>query len=160
MVNLSSIQEIHWSVGSFIRHGELPKWVFVVSYFHRWNCYSCFSLTLCQKLSDSSTSTAWTHLPRIYNLTKTHLGMFWRSVIYYEYLGINWPRLNGACCLVAIVQATILVSCHVGKSLLLVIRSGTCSRADSRFAPSQWDTSLQSNAVSHWLGANLESALL
>ena len=35
-----------------------------------------------------------------------------------------------------------------------------CPRADSRFAPSQWETSLQSNAVSHWLGANLESALM
>ena len=34
-----------------------------------------------------------------------------------------------------------------------------CLRADSRLAPSQWETSLQSNAVSHWLGANLESAL-
>ena len=33
-------------------------------------------------------------------------------------------------------------------------------RADSRLAPSQWETSLQSNAVSHWLGANLESALV
>ena len=33
------------------------------------------------------------------------------------------------------------------------------TRADSRFAPSQWETSLQSNTVSHWLGANLESAL-
>ena len=32
------------------------------------------------------------------------------------------------------------------------------SRADSRLAPSQ-ETSLQSNAVSHWQGANLESAL-
>ena len=32
-------------------------------------------------------------------------------------------------------------------------------RADSRFAPIQWETSLQSNGVSHWLGANLESAL-
>ena len=32
-------------------------------------------------------------------------------------------------------------------------------RVDSRFAPSQWETLLQSNAVSHWLGANLESAL-
>ena len=31
--------------------------------------------------------------------------------------------------------------------------------ADSRLAPSQWETSLQSNVVSHWLGANLESAL-
>ena len=32
-------------------------------------------------------------------------------------------------------------------------------RADSRFAPSQWEKSLQSKAVSHWLGANQESAL-
>ena len=31
-------------------------------------------------------------------------------------------------------------------------------RADSRLVPSQWETSLLSNAVSHWLGANLESA--
>ena len=33
------------------------------------------------------------------------------------------------------------------------------ARAASRLAPSQWETSLQSNAVSHWLSANLESAL-
>ena len=33
------------------------------------------------------------------------------------------------------------------------------SRTDSRLASSQWETSLQYNAVSHWLGANLESAL-
>ena len=33
-------------------------------------------------------------------------------------------------------------------------------RADSRFAPSQWETALQSNAVSHWLGASLESVLI
>ena len=32
-------------------------------------------------------------------------------------------------------------------------------RADSRLAPSQWETLLQSNTVSHWLGLNLESAL-
>ena len=33
-------------------------------------------------------------------------------------------------------------------------------KADSRFGPNQWKTSLQSNVVPHWLGANLESALL
>ena len=33
-------------------------------------------------------------------------------------------------------------------------------RADSKLAHSQWETSLQSNAVSHWLGANLEWALV
>ena len=32
-------------------------------------------------------------------------------------------------------------------------------RADSRFVPSQWETALLCNAVSHWLGASLESAL-
>ena len=32
-------------------------------------------------------------------------------------------------------------------------------RADSRLAPSQWETSLQCNAVSYWPSANLESAL-
>ena len=32
-----------------------------------------------------------------------------------------------------------------------------CSRADSRFAPSQWETALLCNDVSHWLGASLAS---
>ena len=32
-------------------------------------------------------------------------------------------------------------------------------RADSRFAPRQWETALLCNDVSHWLGANLKSAL-
>ena len=33
-------------------------------------------------------------------------------------------------------------------------------RTDSMLVPSQWETSLQCNAVSEWLGANLESALV
>ena len=33
------------------------------------------------------------------------------------------------------------------------------NRADSTFAPSQWETSWQNNDVSHWLCANLESDL-
>ena len=32
-------------------------------------------------------------------------------------------------------------------------------RADCRLAPSQWETSLQSNTISHWLGINLEWVL-
>ena len=32
-------------------------------------------------------------------------------------------------------------------------------RADSMFAPSQWETALLCNNVSHWLGTSLESAL-
>ena len=34
----------------------------------------------------------------------------------------------------------------------------TIIRADSRFTPSQWETALFCNDVSHWLGASLESA--
>ena len=33
-------------------------------------------------------------------------------------------------------------------------------RAASRLAPSQWETSLHRNGFSHWLGANLQSALI
>ena len=33
-------------------------------------------------------------------------------------------------------------------------------RADSVLVSSQWEKSLQSNTVSHWLGANLDSALV
>ena len=46
------------------------------------------------------------------------------------------------------------------KSCLVCTWSSLLHKADSRLAPSQWETSLQSNAVSHWLGANLGSALL
>ena len=50
----------------------------------------------------------------------------------------------------------------VCKTLIRGTTGGTHSfhhRADLRVALSQWETSLPSNVVSHWLGANLESAL-
>ena len=37
--------------------------------------------------------------------------------------------------------------------------AGFYNRPDSRFAPSQWETALLCNAVSHWLGASLQFAL-
>ena len=49
--------------------------------------------------------------------------------------------------------------CHVDVITWKCFQHYCPVRADSRLAPSQWETSLQSNAVSHWLGANLESAL-
>ena len=39
-------------------------------------------------------------------------------------------------------------------------KSNVHKLADFRLALSQWETSLQSNIVSHWLGINLESALI
>ena len=50
-------------------------------------------------------------------------------------------------------------ACGVRYGMFSVsLQSGQC-RADPRFAPSQWETSLQSNAVSHWLDANLGATL-
>ena len=49
--------------------------------------------------------------------------------------------------------------CTGAKRLPLTSSMREKGKADSRLAPSQWETSLQSNAVSHWLGANLESTL-
>ena len=38
--------------------------------------------------------------------------------------------------------------------------SDDMSTADSRFVPSQWETALICNDVSHWLGPSLQSALM
>ena len=53
-----------------------------------------------------------------------------------------------------IVGTTFLVPCQVKSLQHIVSTWGT-----PRLAPSQWETSLQSNAVSHWLDAKLDSAL-
>ena len=54
----------------------------------------------------------------------------------------------------------LVPTCHWTNSQVAsdLICHGT-HRADSKLAPSQRETFLQSNTVSHWLGANLKSAL-
>ena len=61
-------------------------------------------------------------------------------------------------CAVPLCYATL---CYVMLRYVMLCYAMLCYaiRADSRLAPSQWETPLQSNAVSQWLGANLESAL-
>ena len=49
--------------------------------------------------------------------------------------------------------------CLLRHSCFLIKFCVDRSRVDSRLAPSQWDTPLQNNAVHHWLGGNLQSAL-
>ena len=46
--------------------------------------------------------------------------------------------------------------CHLD----LVVLYQMPLRADSRFVPSQWETTLLCNDISHWLGASLKSGLL
>ena len=54
-------------------------------------------------------------------------------------------------------QIILLKGQLCGKRLHLM--PPLCFRADSRLGARQWETSLQSTAVSHWLGTKLESAL-
>ena len=64
----------------------------------------------------------------------------WRSVFdtnYDIYILVKW----------------IYIYIYVSKTRLHI------HMADSRFAPSQWETALLCNDISHWLGANLKSAL-
>ena len=59
----------------------------------------------------------------------------------------------------------VMARCPLGaKASAAIIVTGTIlisrySRAVSRFVASLWETALLCNAVSHWLGASLESAL-
>ena len=57
-----------------------------------------------------------------------------------------------------------VVFCFVLLQLCFQLITKSCGlsiyRADSRFVPSQWETALPCNDVSHWMGANLESALI
>ena len=48
---------------------------------------------------------------------------------------------------------------HTDNRQFSVTAGHTGYRADSRLAPSQWETALLCNNISHWLGTNLESAL-
>ena len=50
-------------------------------------------------------------------------------------------------------------TCAILQCVVVWLDHSVCrenkTKVDFRLAPSQWETSLQSNAVSHWLGANL-----
>ena len=94
-----------------------------------------------------------------------------RAPIFLEYLPCKTVDGYGACLaftwyinLMFIVSISLpyAISCDIpcckGICLFHAFAVSHC-RADSRFAPNQWETSLQSNAVSNWVGANLESAL-
>ena len=48
----------------------------------------------------------------------------------------------------------------IQKCIWICLQMPSILGADLRFVPSQWETALLCNDVSHWLGANLESALI
>ena len=79
------------------------------------------------------------------------------NTLYIVLFRVSLPTVlsKGACDILTMSLLLILVYFSMYWGLPITIIS-----ADLRYAPSQWETSLQSNAVSHWLGANLEPALV
>ena len=85
--------------------------------------------------------------------------MAWCRQATSHYLSQCWPRSVSP---YGITRAQwVKMLCIMIWFLFHSIGSVICYqyRADSRFAPGQWETALLCNGVSHWLGANLESSL-
>ena len=80
----------------------------------------------------------------------------------------NFPRANEfADMAFALARGPVtyqMAMCVCGWARNRLVVGGECHlgwgyRADSRFAPSQWEMALLCNDVSHWLGASIESPL-
>ena len=72
-----------------------------------------------------------------------------RIMSIWEKVDLLWSQCHT-------IQMLFLAIDNIIRNLVWFVWS--VSRADSRFAPSQWETALLCNGVSHWLGASLESA--
>ena len=73
-----------------------------------------------------------------------------------------FPRLTSNSCFTLVnIQGVFTKVTMLGtsRSTSLWYVADAYYKADSRFAPKQWETALHCNDVSHWLGARLESAL-
>ena len=106
---------------------------------------------------------------------------FLPTLLYFSLATSRWEYGVFACWVVLCLGATSLgadtrkpsihpiwsgwAELHLEQTSASTTRRGSTAagllycRADSRFAPSQWETALLCNDVSHWLGASLESAL-
>ena len=91
-----------------------------------------------------SAGNRWHH-----ELTKSLQSLLWACEwLLWEFGWKLYYKVSFACCS---VEGTDIELWH---STTVVV-----CRADSRSAPSQWETALLCNDVSHWLVASLESAL-
>ena len=70
----------------------------------------------------------------------------------------TWLCIVLFCCGCRVLSVFVLLA--LGNQSYDCPGASEVTRADSRFAPSQWKTALLCNDVSNWLGASLESALV
>ena len=101
-----------------------------------------------------NTSVIWTpfqNIPGVYLATSCDIGVvilarWWltNAVISRRFMWV----------ILATHQIESIATCNLAMGVDV-----TCIfRADSKLVPSHWEMSLQSNALSHWLGSNLDSA--
>ena len=87
----------------------------------------------------------------IESIKTTSMDMIW---LHLRYDIIMWDMIN------FMAYAYVWNIGANTVSMLYTLHGSPCHGADSRLAPSQWETALLCNDVSHWLGANLDSALM
>ena len=87
----------------------------------------------------------WTKWPPFHR-RRFHMHFHEENVLYFDWISLKFVPEG------PIDNKSMLVEVMAWRP------TGDKPRADSRFAPHQWETLLCSS-ISHWLGANLESAL-
>ena len=84
-------------------------------------------------------------------VTKLAILIFLRIWLLFYHSGLNWGLSFWGTWGAINSYHSQWPGIHFTKELII--------RADSRFAPNQWETALLCNDVYHWLGASIESAL-
>ena len=140
-----------------LRCSQWHKVVTMTTFSFQWQSYiysTCRLATFHMLRLIHKLLVHWTHLHHYWWCVSTSWwqhAMTWQhsSLGHYLYTNLEWPW---GCCWSTDASGDLLVDMY--SSCILI------HEADSRFAPSQWETALLCNDVSHWLGASLESALI
>ena len=142
----------HWSLGHLdaILRMQFPKLFYWLVHYD--NALRWMSQDLKILADDESVLVlvmAWCCQPISHGLNH-----WWpRSPMWYDITRQQWVNIK----IHFEMQQQSFTERHT--PLVGLITTPYVSRTDSRFAPSQWETALLCNAISHWLGANLKSSL-
>ena len=108
----------------------------------------------------------WLVMSDLFQMNNRNLQVLMFFLFIYILLSITsdavFPNnmLYTFCWTLLLVQVTDVIFHHADSTMPILSHESYCIRAYSRFVPSQWETALLCNDVSHWLGASLESVLL
>ena len=168
---MSAIQSIQTIAHHRVSHDRAPRLrelTCSLLYWMSWLTFVCFSHESFRILMLFSNDISNMNIIRMNSVTFINLSIwilpsYLASLTKNVHFLVQLNRIPGVICFQSIWIYWILSEKLQTWQHFDFITSMTVYcwvyRADSRLAPSQWDTPLQSNAVSNWLDANLESAL-